>query len=131
MMSRKGHKMTKGCRDTRYFKSAPQKTESHRNWIHRASDTIRSQKSTPKSRSFLVGLLKKEHFLSIRGPGMCRKNDPRNQNDGEFLQRKGPFLANFTRCQKSDKKRAIITVVSRMLSQKRTLFVKLGSQNVT
>ena len=45
----------------------------------------------------------KEHFLSIWGYGMSRKNDPKSKNDGEFFQQKGPFLANFRGCQKSDK----------------------------
>ena len=30
------------------------------------------------------------------------KTIPKSQNDGEFLQQKGPFLTNFERCQKSD-----------------------------
>ena len=92
------------------------------------------QKVTKKrqlSRSCLVCYLKKEHFLSNWGPRMSRKNDLKNQNGSEILQQKGRFLADFMRCQKSDKKWTIITVVSRMLSQKRTLFVTLGSQNVS
>ena len=32
------------------------------------------------------------YFLSIGGPRLSRKNDPKSQNDGEFLQQKGPFL---------------------------------------
>ena len=39
---------------------------------------------------------------------MSRKNDPKYQNDGEFLQQKGPCLANFEGCQKSDKKLTIL-----------------------
>ena len=34
----------------------------------------------------------KEHFLSIWGYGMSRKNDPKSKNDEEFFQQKGPFL---------------------------------------
>ena len=33
---------------------------------------------------------------------MSRKNDSKNQNDGEFLQRKGPYLANDKRLKKQD-----------------------------
>ena len=45
----------------------------------------------------------KEHFLSIWGYGMSRKNDPKSKNYEEFFQQKGPFLVNFKGCQKSDK----------------------------
>ena len=31
---------------------------------------------------------------------MSRKNDSKNQNDGEFLQRKGPYLADNERLKK-------------------------------
>ena len=63
----------------------------------------------PKSRSCNVCYLQKEHFLPNRGPRMWRKNDPKNQNEGEILQQKGRFLADFTRRQKGDKKMALLT----------------------
>ena len=42
------------------------------------------------------------YFLSIRGPRLSRKNDPKSQNDGEFLQQKGPFLDKVTTGRQND-----------------------------
>ena len=41
-------------------------------------------------------------FLSIRGPRLSRKNDPKSQNDGEFFQQKGPFLDKMTAGRQND-----------------------------
>ena len=42
---------------------------------------------------------KRTLFVNL-GPRMSRKNDSKNQNDGQFLQRKGPYLANDKRLKK-------------------------------
>ena len=120
-MSWKRHKMTKDCQNTRFFKSAPRITESNRNWSHWASDTIRSQKSTPKSRSFLVGLLKKENFLSIRCPGMSRKKRPQKSEWRGILTTEGSVFGQFHEMAKKwQKKGNYHGRVSYVISKKNT-----------
>ena len=41
------------------------------------------------------------YFLSIWGPRVSRKNDPKSQNDGEFFQQKGPFLTKWPQVVKT------------------------------